>query len=195
MLVPQKWWKPWQWIFALVIVPTLTVYITEMVNHFLRENRQEETWFPYRTLTLSEDAKCYLENIGNIPVAQNRGFKVSSMTCSSGNTFIRVETPDEQQLVGWITLERIFPKYVIANIANNDYLFNKTFAQSINKEYFPYLIAQNQENTTICSEITNNIMTYVIKRPDGKCLKEKLNIRTGKVIESKEVSCSSASCN
>jgi hypothetical protein len=194
---PQQWWKPWQWILAFVIAPILTILFTQILGRFVAENVQQGTWGSQKDsespLTPSKDAECYFKNLGNIPpIATPKGFKVSSMTCPSGNTFIRIQTPDEKEKVQWITIEKLFPTYVISN---NSYLFNQAIAQSANKEYLPYLITQNQHNIIICSKIINNIMTYVIKKPDGKCFKEKLNIKTGIVIESSEVSCKSASCD
>ncbi|RCJ26481.1 hypothetical protein A6S26_13825 [Nostoc sp. ATCC 43529] len=192
---PQRWWKPWQWILALVIVPVLTLFTTKIVDSVLAENQQILVWKEADSewhLTSTQDSICYMENIKKIVVATSKGFKVSSMTCPSGNTFIRIQTPDEQEKVKWITINDLLSRNIITS---NKYLITEVSAQYTNQENFPCSIANNQQNTIICSKTSGDIMTYVIKDPSGKCFKEKLNIRTGAIIESFEVSCSSASCD
>lgn len=181
---PQAWWRPWQWILALVIAPAISSWGTVTIDHILTRRRQISTW---RNTT---DEECYLKNVFNaLKVTTSNGFIVHSRTCESGNTFVRVESPHRQESgIHWLNLEELISNY---NLAKNHRILNQAFAQKIPKET-QHLIKQN---TTICFLRKGDIIIYIIRRPDGICVKEKVNTMTGRVIESIEVSCNNASCD
>lgn len=186
---PQQWWQPWQWIFALIIAPVISSYLTTEINNIRSQTKAGDT---QKEIWLSEaDVSCYAKNYGHLAQSITKGFTISSLTCPTGNTFITIKSPDHQVSTKWFGLTDVISNDILVD----KYRLNRVLAQSPTSNV-DYLITQNnKQNVVICSQVNNNIMTLVIRTPDGKCIKQKINIQTGVQIENREVSCESASCD
>lgn len=114
-----------------------------------------------------------------IPIPKN--YKIGALVCPSGDVLVKMEPPTgENPSYRWIGLNTFLD-------TNNRFGPKEAKAQTV---FFDKATAIAQSERVLCQKRhSDGNIVRVIMDSNGKCWKERINPRTGRVIERVQVSC------
>jgi hypothetical protein len=181
----RKWWE------SILMYPTLFIAILGAIpqysnwfaawshgipaNNWGAAKEQVKLW--------DRNFECSKEN--NLEsIETHTNFQVGALVCPSGDVLVKVHSPLEKEpFYRWIGIDSFIQA---KSFFSPKEAIGKTFS-------FDETLYLAQSESVLCqNRVSGDKIIRIVRDSNGNCWKEEINIRTGKVMERKSVSCNSS---
>lgn len=182
---PTRWW---QWVLmyptlGLSLLGAIPTY-SNLAQSYLKNvpfdsvaivNKDDELW--------DKNAKCFREK-EYTGITTNHNIRVEVLMCPNGDILAKVEKPNGEEKYRWIGFE---------NLDHRSAFFDRLVAKAYADEGVAGLAFAQAGGQVLCKTfLGKGRIKRIIREPNGSCVEEIVNTRTGKVISSRSVPCSTS---
>tara|TARA_R110001583_G_scaffold173794_1_gene327875 strand:- start:1284 stop:1940 length:657 start_codon:yes stop_codon:yes gene_type:complete len=181
---PKKWW---QW---FLLYPAFAIALIGAVPTYIEYWDSSQKDVPFGDSTKADlNRIMWRKNLGCTaqpmdPYITLAFIKVDATICESGDVFVRITTPNNENFFEWVSLEKV-SKPQVSHIANFSFIQQAFATEGLSDGIF-----SNNGPQVLCQRWLNqNLLLRRVYYPGRGCFDETINTYSGQVISSRAAPC------